>query len=363
MRRSRVVLDLLAARQAARQTGERPIQAQSQPITSIRNRPALHMSSSPKVQSRPFHTAAPRITTSGAQSIIARLEARKERLAKAASSSDKASIPGNRETWTTLRQRHATRPSGGASSEKPAPRQPLNAHRARQPPPIVEKLHKPHRQVSPAASVMTGSSFSYIAPYGAAQVTCSPRPLTPEAPRAARYRNVSCAPVPLTLPPKSCEVPLRGILKGSRPHRVVARRKVVWAEELNAVKVVDRWIGVTCVDLSTPDAPVKKTDHVHLDPTRYIGQVYGWSGPFGLITGREITYNHAECQSPECNKKTMHQRRGRCFMEDKMQESLPRMPVGEDIWQFNLRHDINYIRKVSTGRRLPKDIGLDFWTD
>lgn len=125
MLRSRVVLDLLAARQAARQTGEQQLQAKSQPITRIRNRPALHTSSSPKVQSRPFHrqdvsTAAPRITTSGASSVIlARLQARKERLAAACSSSDKASIPGKRETWATVRQRHATRPSGGASSKKP----------------------------------------------------------------------------------------------------------------------------------------------------------------------------------------------------------------------------------------------------
>lgn len=200
MLRSRVVLDLLAARQAARQTGEQQLQAKSQPITRIRNRPALHTSSSPKVQSRPFHrqdvsTAAPRITTSGASSVIlARLQARKERLAAACSSSDKASIPDKRETWATVRQRHATRPSGGASSKKPgehsiltivarrmvtdilpAPRQPLNAHRARQLPPVVEKLNKPARQVSPAASVMTGSSFSYIAPIVVAQATSSPR--------------------------------------------------------------------------------------------------------------------------------------------------------------------------------------------
>ncbi|KAL8638702.1 MAG: hypothetical protein Q9226_008969, partial [Calogaya cf. arnoldii] len=118
MLRSRVVLDLLAARRAALQNGELAIKATSQPsrITS----------SSPKVQSRPFHrqemsTAAPRITTSGAPSaILARLQARKERLAAACSSSDKASIPGKpHERWTTVRQRHATRPSGGASSEKP----------------------------------------------------------------------------------------------------------------------------------------------------------------------------------------------------------------------------------------------------
>ena len=120
MSRSRVVLDLLAARQAARQTGE--LQAKSQPI-SMRNRPPLQQSSSPKVQSQPFQrqvlsTAAPIVKPSGAKSVLERLQARKERLA-AASSSDKASIPGNHERWTAIRQRHATRTTGGACSEKP----------------------------------------------------------------------------------------------------------------------------------------------------------------------------------------------------------------------------------------------------
>ena len=185
MSRSRVVLDLLAARQAARQTGE--LQAKSQPI-SMRNRPPLQQSSSPKVQSQPLQrqvlsTAAPIVKSSGAKSVLERLQARKERLA-AGSSSDKASIPGNRERWTAIRQRHATRTTGGASSEKqgeqssfypsiiacpsvtdflPAPRLPLN--RARQVlPPVVERLNKPARQVLTAASVKTGPSFSGVAP-------------------------------------------------------------------------------------------------------------------------------------------------------------------------------------------------------
>ncbi|KAI4269759.1 MAG: hypothetical protein L6R38_007347 [Xanthoria sp. 2 TBL-2021] len=343
MLRSRVVLDLLAARQAARQTGEQQLQAKSQPITRIRNRPALHTSSSPKVQSRPFHrqdvsTAAPRITTSGASSVIlARLQARKERLAAACSSSDKASIPGKRETWATVRQRHATRPSGGASSKKPAPRQSLNAHRARQLPPVVEKLNKPARQVSPAASVMTGSSFSYIAPIVVAQATSSPRPLTPHAPRATRSRNVNCAPVPFVIPVKSSKVPLRGILKRDGQHRVTARRGLRWAEELKTVKIVDRWIGEPCA-MDTPERPVKKTDHVHVDPTRYIGKVRGWTGPDGqdsYITGTEPIYQHAECGSPDCNKKGLHQFLGRYAYWKATGNYREDLPMGVHIGTFN----------------------------
>lgn len=131
MSRARVVLNLLAARQAARQTGEHTW-APSQPSSRIRNRPAMHTSSIAtstgksqpvKVQSRPFHPqrlphAAPAIQTSEARSILNRLQARRERLATTRSTSHQASIPAKHETWTTVRQRHATRPRTGASSEK-----------------------------------------------------------------------------------------------------------------------------------------------------------------------------------------------------------------------------------------------------
>ncbi|KAL8668437.1 MAG: hypothetical protein Q9168_006934 [Polycauliona sp. 1 TL-2023] len=373
MHRSRVVLDLLAARQAARQTGGPQLQAKSQPITSIRNRPALHTSSSPKVQSRPFHrqdvpTTAPTVKTSGAQSILARLQARKERLAAAASSSDKASIPGNHETRTTLRQRRATRPTGGASSEKLAPRQPLNAHRARQLPPVVEKLNKSTRQVSSASSVMTGSSFSFIAPAVVAQVAPSPRPSTPNAPRAARFHNVNnSAPVPFAIPIKSPEVPLRGILKRNGQHRVAARRRVVFAGELEQVRVVDRWIGVPCVN--TPEKIVKKTDHVDPDPTRYLGKLRGWTGKYGsngradgqssYVHGKEPIFQHSECGSPVCNKKGLHQFLGKYqFWLDtggkKGGLKLEGMPNGLAPWEFNKAYD-----KYQQG----KDPGSDFWMD
>lgn len=149
MSRSRAVLDLLAARQAARQSRDRPW-AQPQPSSSgIRNRPALPVSStststgksqpvpcirsgkaalqtssSPKVQSRPFHRQAVPIAVSPkseTRSVLDRLQARRDRLAAAARpTSDKASItPGTtKETWATIRQRHGTQRKVGASHKK-----------------------------------------------------------------------------------------------------------------------------------------------------------------------------------------------------------------------------------------------------
>ncbi|KAL8641334.1 MAG: hypothetical protein Q9226_008649, partial [Calogaya cf. arnoldii] len=141
-------------------------------------------------------------------------------------------------------------------------------------------------------------------------------PLTPNAPRAARSHNVNCAPVPFLLIP--VKVPLRGILKSNRQHRVTAGRKVTFEEEakLQAVKIVSRWIG----EPSTPDALRKKYDHVHVDPTPLLGQLRGWTaygldgGPTGqdsYIHGTTPLFQHAECGSPVCNKKKLHQYKGR----------------------------------------------------
>ncbi|KAL8919870.1 MAG: hypothetical protein Q9172_004775 [Xanthocarpia lactea] len=368
MFRSRVVLNLLAARQAARQSGEQS-RATSQPSTRIRNRPALQTSSSPKVLSQPSlrqekPTAAPRLLTSGAQSVVDRLQARRERLATAAApSSDKASIPGKSETRTTVRQRRDTRPSGGASSEKQAPRH-LIVHRARQLPPVVEKLNKPARQAIPVRSV-AGSSLSYVAPKMVAQATSPPCPLTPQAPRAARFRNVNCQSVPFSIPVKSPKVPLRGILKRDGEHRRAARRGLRWAEELQSVKVVDRWIGVSC-ETETPEKVTNKFDHVHPDPTRYIGKLLGWTGPDGqdnYITGTSRTHQHAECRSPECNKRSMHQYYGRrdyYYQVSKVPLDLPR---GQQRKEFNEERGFTYSKSRTGGRRLPKDIGLDIWME
>lgn len=79
-------------------------------------------------------------------------------------------------------------------------------------------------------------------------------PLTPDAPRAARFRDVKCEPVPWAIPVKSSKVPLRGILKRNGQDRVTVKagRKVGFAKELASVKVVDRWIGEPWVSLPVP---------------------------------------------------------------------------------------------------------------
>ncbi|KAL8733326.1 MAG: hypothetical protein Q9166_002150 [cf. Caloplaca sp. 2 TL-2023] len=359
MLRLRVVLDKSIAREAARQSRE----------TRIRNRPALQTSSSssPKVQSRPFHqqvmpTAAP--STSEARSVMNRLQARRERLAAAASHTSEASRPGNkRETWATVRQRHATRPTGGASSEKQAAaRQPLIAHRARQVPPVVEKLSNPSRQASTESSVMTGSSFSYIVPTMVAQATSTPRPLTPQAPRAARYHDVNCQPVPFAIPVKSAEVPLRGILKRNGQHRGTARRALRWAEEsqLEVVKVVDRWIGVPWPQ-DSPEKVVKKSDHIQPDPTKYLGRVRGWTD--NLITGDHASYQHAECRSPECNKRKLHKFNGWYDMRARVGDDSKKYP-GQHIFAFNKDRGFTFSESpVKSAAKLPKDIGLDIWME
>ncbi|KAI4228833.1 MAG: hypothetical protein L6R36_001335 [Xanthoria steineri] len=291
---------------------------------------------------------------------MARLQARKERLAAACSSSDKASIPDKRERWATVRQRHATRPSGGASSEKPAPRQPLIAHRARQLPPVAEKLNKPARQVSPASSVMTGSSFSYIAPHVAAQATSSPRPLTPNAPRATSFRNVNCAPVPFAIPVKPSKVPLRGILKRNGQHRVTAGRRIRLAEELNTVKIVDRWIGQPCA-MESPEKPAKRMDFVHPDPTRTMGNLYGFPGPNGqdsFIHGSEPAFQHAECGSPDCNKKGLHQFSKRYAIWKFTGNPRLDLPYGEQIATFSAADKRRQLRDITY-----KELAQDIWFD
>ncbi|KAI4107071.1 MAG: hypothetical protein LQ339_002767 [Xanthoria mediterranea] len=250
---------------------------------------------------------------------MARLQARKERLAAACSSSDKASIPDKRERWATVRQRHATRPSGGVSSEKPAPRQPLIAHRARQLPPLAEKLNKPARQVSPASSVMTGSSFSYIAPHVVAQATSSPRPLTPNAPRATSFRNVNCAPVPFAIPVKSSKA------------------------------------------METPEKPAKRMDFVHPDPARTMGNLYGFPGPNGqdsFIHGSEPAFQHAECGSPDCNKKGLHQFSKRYAIWKFTGNPRLDLPYGEQIATFSAADKRRQLRDITY-----KELAQDIWFD
>ncbi|KAL8808050.1 MAG: hypothetical protein Q9182_000328 [Xanthomendoza sp. 2 TL-2023] len=333
MSRARVVLNLLAARQSARQTGEHTW-APSQPSSRIRNRPALHTSSVStstgksqpvKVQSRPSHRqhlplAAPATSTLGARSVLDRLQARRERLAAARSTSDEASKPGKLETWATIRQRHATRPNVGASSEKRAhPRQPLGAHRARQTLPVAEKLNIPSRQPSSERSVMTGESFSSIGfeSYLVARNICAPRqllqhssyiidlstnihqgPLTPQAPRAVKHHNVTCEPVPFAIPSKSIKVPLRGILKRDGQHRSTARSAVTWARGLTTVTLVDKWIGVA------QWLPANLTMFIRIRPGYWDGFAVGLDQMDGITTFFRTAIGQLYMRSAEVDSAT-----------------------------------------------------------
>ncbi|KAL8811517.1 MAG: hypothetical protein Q9223_004078 [Gallowayella weberi] len=403
MSRPRVVLNVFAARQSARQPGG--TWAPSQLSSRIRNRPALHTSSVStstgksqpvKVQSRPSHRqhlplAAPATSTSEARSVLDRLQVRRERLAAARSTSDEASKPRKLETWATIRQRHATRPNVGASSEKQAhPRQPLGAHRARQIIPVAEKLNIPSRQSSSERSVMTGESFSSIGiePYLVARGICTPRtllqppssivnlstnihrgPLTPPAPRAVKHHDVNCKPVPFAIPMK---VPLRGILKKDGQHRSTARSAVTWARQLTRVKLVDKWIGVA-QELDSPAVVSNKSDHVYPDPAKYIGHMIGWSGPHGRDhdvfsfsdTVGAVLAHHAECRRPHCNKRRLHRYKSEWYWHRlTCPEQSPREAQGpdeEDYGMFNNRHGFTARLFEPTGDRLPKDVGLYNW--
>ncbi|KAL8681679.1 MAG: hypothetical protein Q9186_002196 [Xanthomendoza sp. 1 TL-2023] len=381
MSRARVVLNLLAARQAARQSGEH-VWAPSQPSSRIRNRPALHTSSLStstgrsqpvKVQSRPslrqrLPLAAPATSTSEASSVLDRLQARRERLAAARSSSDKASKPGKLETWATIRQRHAT-PNVGASHGKPAhPRQPLSAYRARQTQPVAEKPNVPSRQSSSEPSVMTGESFSSIdieSLLMVAKAILPPRPLTPQAPRAVRHHDVNCKPVPFAIPSKSSKVPLRGILKRDGRDRSTAGMGITWARQLTRVRIVDRWIGVA-QPVDSPAVVSNKFDHVHPDPARLTGRIRSWPGSNGrdyYLTGNDRWgAQHAECQSPDCNKRRLHRWQGRlswlhCLEKD---VGVPG-PGEEDFRMFNARRGFTPHEYPRTGDRLLKDVGLEDW--
>ncbi|KAI4172253.1 MAG: hypothetical protein LQ343_003688 [Gyalolechia ehrenbergii] len=394
MSRSRVVLDLLSARAAARQSRERPW-APSQPGSlGIRNRPALPSSlststgksqpahcirsgkaalqptsSSPKVQSRPLHTQPVQIAPSPksrAKSVMDRLQARRERLATTARPTlDKASVtPGTTtETWMTLRQRHDSHRRVGASHEKQA--RPTLRSRARQASPetlLIESLF-PSSQSSSESSITTGRSFLAIAPTTPRR---NLRPLMPQAPRPVKFREAGIRAVSFPALVKSTKALPKGILKkaGSKD-RSTAKRAVTWAGELEKVAVVDRWIGCS-VDLDSPEkvqqatAAAKALD-VHPDPTRYLGKLWGWTGPDGeddYIFGEASIANHAECRSPDCNKRTLHQYHRRSWWHAVTGDKQEHLPLGEPLQIFNKRQGYSWSSTPRSARRYPKERGL-----
>ncbi|KAL9025171.1 MAG: hypothetical protein Q9196_005962 [Gyalolechia fulgens] len=398
MSRSKVVLDLLSARAAARQSREKPW-APSQPgAHGIRNRPALpsslstsagmsqpahcirsgksalqSKSSSPKVQSRPLHTQPVQIAPSPksrAKSIMDRLQARRDRLATTARPTlDKASVtPGTTtETWMTVRQRHDPHRRVGASHEKQA--RPALASRARQASPetlLIESLF-PSSQSSPESSITTGRSFSAIAPTTPRR---NLRPLMPQAPRPVKFREAGIRAVSFPALIKSTKALPKGILKKAGAKRSTAKRAVTWAGELEKVAVVDRWIGCS-VDLESSGkvqqaAAAAKGLDVHPDPSRYLGKLWGWTGPDGedeYVFGEASTANHAECRSPDCNKRTLHQYKRRSWWHAVTGDKQEHLPLGEPLQIFNQRHGYSWSSFPRSARRYPKERGLFAFDD
>ncbi|KAL8825388.1 MAG: hypothetical protein Q9170_007812 [Blastenia crenularia] len=389
MSRSRVVLDLLSARRAARELRERPwatVNPQPRP-SGIRTRPAMPVSStssdkprlahcirsgkaalqssssSPKVQSQPFHCQRVPIAvapTSGARSILDRLQARRDRLATAARpTSDKASIiPGpTKETWTTVRQRHVSPPVVGASHEKQA--RPALRSRARQASPetlLIESLFPVTSQASPASSITTGRSFSFIAAPTTPRRTSPLRPSMPHAPRSVKFHEVGIRTVSFPALVQSSKALPKGILKKAGENRSTAKRAVTWGTDV--VREVSRWIG--CSDIF-PEEVGKGLD-VHPDPSRYLGRLWGWTGPEGEDSysfGKNRPAVHAECPSPECNKKALHQYRRQNFWHQHTGGVDAHFPRGERLQVFNERHGFSFSTSPRTGKRYPKDRGLD----
>ncbi|KAL8932792.1 MAG: hypothetical protein Q9216_006674 [Gyalolechia sp. 2 TL-2023] len=403
MSRARVVLDLLAARTAARQSREKPWAASQPGPHGIRNRPAMpssssslstgksqparsirsgkaallatSSSSSPKVPSRPLPRQAVQIARSPntrAKSIMDRLQARRDRLAGAAGPTLKASgvTPGTTtETWRALRQRHDSHPSVGASHEKQA--RPTLVSRARQPSPetlLIESLF-PESQSSPESSITTGRSFSPIV-LAPATPRRNLRPMMPQAPRTVKFREAGVRALSFPASVKSTKALPKGILKKAGAKGSTAKRAVTWAGELEKVTVVDRWIGCS-VDLESPEkvqqaTAAAKARDVHPDPTRYLGKLWGWTGPDGeddYIFGETSIANHAECQSPDCNKKTLHQYKRKSWWHAVTGDKQEHLPLGEPLQIFNQRQGYSWSSQPRSERRYPKERGLFNYED
>ncbi|KAL8700540.1 MAG: hypothetical protein Q9201_005391 [Fulgogasparrea decipioides] len=362
MFRSKVVLDRLAARAAARQSRGQQSQAPSQPSSGIRNRPALQPSSAsslssrpqlvtsdrprkaapqhptnssltdrsqPVTSTRPRKTALQSRSTSSASSVMCRLQVRRERLAASRSQPvDIANRPVVLETWVSRRQRLATRPQDHSTAHEPVPAAPTT---------------RQDRRAS-VSSATTGRSFSPVVPtlgkYTAPPTAnVDPLPPTPQAPQATRFHDVNVPPVPFTLATRPTQVgPLKGILKKTHGHRSIVKRAVAWMEgDILGMEIVDRWI-------------VRPQD-VHPNPDRLLGGLRGWAtsadGETEITSGEDNTANHAECRRSHCNKRGLHQYARRKFLETHLQEPefYAHLPPGEHLGTFNSKRGFTFGRR------------------
>ncbi|KAI4183737.1 MAG: hypothetical protein LQ348_004641 [Seirophora lacunosa] len=216
-------------------------------------------------------------------------------------------------------------------------------------------------------------------------------PPTPQAPRAVKFHDVGvrAAPIPILL--NSTKALPKGILKRDDGDGLLKRKVVRFAEhfrqakseggrvrgEIEWVKRVPRWIGVP-VKPEEPRSDFQqhasvleaqtKAEHVHPDPTRLLGRIQGWVGLDGqeeYLFGSDASSGaHAECQSPNCNKRRLHQwerkailiKHGHLCLGGR--SKMEHLPSGELIQHFNKRHGFHWSSSARTEPQYPKDRGL-----
>ncbi|KAL8949885.1 MAG: hypothetical protein Q9222_004042 [Ikaeria aurantiellina] len=315
----------------------------SQPINNCSRKAALDRQEMPTAGT----------VRSKARAVMDRLKARRDRLVTLARpvASDSASTRPSIKRWTSIRESIGARFSGGVNKPKPAQRPAPRVHHHRQAPPmatLAESKKSSARQApSDTSGATTGRSFEFIAPVMASSKSLL-RPATPQAPRAARFHGINIQPVPFPVLVKTSKVPLKGILKKTGQHKATAKKAVTWGRE-DETRVVDRWI--------------EGMQHRHPDPTRYLGQLWGWGdedSEDSWITGSTFSAHHAECTRAYCNKRDLHQYQRRLFYYLVMKTVPEELPEGQHILEFNKEHESEYSRTKTGGRpRLPKDLGLD----
>ncbi|KAI4128946.1 MAG: hypothetical protein LQ341_006626, partial [Variospora aurantia] len=216
-------------------------------------------------------------------------------------------------------------------------------------------------------------------------------PSTPQAPRAVKFHDIGvrAAPIPVSL--NSTKALPKGILKRDEDNGLLTRKVVRFAEhfrqaksaggrvrgEVEWVKRVPKWIGVPeepgeprsdFVQHASVLEAQTKAEHVHPDPTRFMGRIQGWVGLDGqeeYLFGMDASSGaHAECRSPGCNKRRLHQWERKAILMKHGHMCLgshgkvEHLPTGELIQQFNQRHGFDWSPATRTGPQYPKDRGL-----
>ncbi|KAL8900292.1 MAG: hypothetical protein Q9207_005768 [Kuettlingeria erythrocarpa] len=370
----------------------------TQPVPSIRSqKAALHTR-----QAVPTSGPTDELR-SKARSLCEAARARRDRQATAA-----APVTVNAEVVVEAcgvgRKPHSSR-EDSASLQKQAPRPAgLSNRRQRMTDADIEQMLVdsmfPSSQSPPSeTSMTTGRSFSAVAaaPQRALVVpvtstadwASSRLPMTPKAPKAVKFHDIGAraAPIPILL--KSTKALPKGILKKDGKAHSGEKRAVRWREDCHAVKnrdgqrlgevewmkKVPRWIGVPQVEedprsafqqhasvLRIKAAKAKDRD-VHPDPTKYLGRLWSWNGPDGqdeYVFGSCSAAAHADCQSPGCNKKLLHQGDKRIHLHSLgvSRKTVDSLPMGENLQIFNQRMGYSYSESPRTERRYPKDRGL-----